>query len=181
MITEPITFTIYQGMRSGFAEQAGLRYKKIVGKESIWYISLQSNQADNIYQTSKSGPTKYGSFEGFGGATLLFELEDGTVDSVKGPWHSNSDALLADTGYDITKLTLTRGIVAKNKIITDCWKEDEYTGVLHYDEEPTLGSYHRILDIAQNFANQLNQDIYYAMVSTGGGTSGTKHPIEKHE
>jgi len=177
---EPVKFSIYQGMKSGFAEQAALKYKKIVGKESIWYVALQSNQADNIYVTSKSGPTKFGSFEGFGGATLLFELEDGTVDSVKGPWHSNSGALLADTGYDITKLTLTRGLVAKKKEFTENWKEEEYSGILHYDEEPILGTYTRILDIAQDFANQLGQDIWYAMVSKGGGTSGCKHPIKEN-
>jgi hypothetical protein len=41
-------FSIHQGIKSGQAEQAVRKYKKIVGKTGVWYVSIQENEGDNI-------------------------------------------------------------------------------------------------------------------------------------
>jgi hypothetical protein len=169
-------FSIHQGIKSGQAEQAVRKYKKIVGKTGVWYVSIQENEGDNIYYSKNNG--KYS--DGFGGSTLSFELEDGTVDHVQGPWHSNSGGLLLDTGYDATHKHLTRGIVALDLLPVkgDFWKT-QHEQVLHFDEEPVIGDYSRIEIMAQDFANKLGKPVYYAVVSTGGGHSGWKNPIKE--
>lgn len=171
---DTVTFSINGPMISGQVEQAVRTYKKIVGAKSTWYVSVQENAADNVYCTSnvrKPGERS----QGFGGATLTFKMDDGTEDQVQGPWHSSSESLFLDTMYDVRDKCLTRGICAKS-VKHDYFSGDEYSEVLHYDENPTLGEYSRIEDMAQKFANDLNCRIFYAMKSSGGGNSHFKDP-----
>lgn len=168
-----IPFSTYGPMISGQGELESRVYKKIIGKRGIWYIAIQENAADNVYFCSKEDTNS----SGFGGATLTFKMEDGTEEQAKGPWHSNSDSLFADTGYDIRDKYFTRGIVAKNhEYAKDMYQPDIYTDVLHYDDVPVLGEFHRIEKIAQEFADNLNCTIYYAVKSSGGGSSAHKKP-----
>lgn len=171
-----IPFSIYGPMISGQAELEDRIYKKVEGKRGFWYIAIQENAGDNVYFAAKnSDPNAY--FQGFGGATLTFKLEDGTEEKVKGPWHSNSGSLFDDTGYDVRDKYLTQGIIAKNREFSeDIRHGDIYTNVLHYDETAKLGKFNRIEEMAQQFANELNCEIYYAMKSSGGGSSATKLP-----
>lgn len=169
-----IEFSICQGIKSAQSEQSSKKYKKIKGKSADWYIAIQKNEGDNIYFASRSKSHS----NGFGGSSLQFELEDGTIDTVQGPWHSNSASLLEDTGYDATHKYLTQGIIA-----LDCEPHSNKNGVtlhkeiLHRDEEPVLGDYHRIDIMAQEFANKLQKEVYCAVVSMGGGSSGWKKPV----
>lgn len=165
-------FSMNGPMLCGQAEQAERIYFKFIGQKSIWYIGIQENPADNIYSTSI---VKSGRSDGFGGATMEFILNDGTKDLVQGPWHSNADSLLHDTGIDITPTRLTQGICAKG--VTGTMLEGyEYTDVLHYDESAQLGQYDRIMTIAQNLADKLQCRVYYAMKSAGGGNAHSKDP-----
>ena len=166
-----IKFSIHGPMKSGIGEQSIRTYKKIVGKSGTWLISIQDNEADNIYFASNSGKRS----DGFGGATLEFVLENGQIEEVQGPWHSNSDSLYSDTGYDVRDKHLTRGIIAKDIKRGPNW-EDEYIDVLHYDEVPVIGKYKRIEDLAQELANEHNCRVYYAMKSSGGGNAFQKNP-----
>lgn len=176
----PIEFSINQGMISGQGEQACRKYKKIQGKTRTWYVAIQENEGDNIYVTpdSRENTFEYKGFRGFGGATLSFELEDGTVDKVQGPWHSNCEALLQDTGYDVTQKYYTQGIVALdcNKTTSNDWMRTSHKEVLHYDEKPVLGSFERIRKIAQDFANNLQRSVYYAVKTRGGASSAWLDP-----
>jgi len=170
-----IEFSIHQGMKSGHAEQAILKYKKIEGKSNIWYVAIQPNEGDNVYCGSRSGKHS----DGFGGSTLDFELEDGTIDKVQGPWHSNSSALLDDTEYDVTHKHFTKGIIALDCVnvedSTD-WMKTKHFEVLHYDKEPIIGDFERIDIMAQYFANELKKSIYYAVITSGGGRSKWVNP-----
>ena len=161
-----IKFSIHQGMISGQYEQSIRKYKRLTGKKGIWYVAIQDNPADNIYFCNK----RSGYSKGFGGATLHFELEDGTKEKVQGPWHSNSDALYGDTGYDIRDKCLTQGIIAKIRKPGENY-ENIYEDVLHYDEEPVLGTFSRIRDLATELVKEHKCKLYYAVVSKGGGSS----------
>jgi hypothetical protein len=168
--TKSIRFSIHTGMMTcGQYEQSIRKYKKLIGKRGTWYIAIQQNAADNIYFSGNSANDSLG-FKGFGGAALSFELEDGTIERVTGPWHSNANSLLEDTGYDITDQYYTQGIVAKQRIY-DYLNGDEYIDVLHYDEEPILGNYERIKSIAQVLEDHHKCRMYYAIKSNGGGSS----------
>lgn len=174
-----IPFSIYGPMKSGQGELEERTYKKIKGSKGTWYVAAQENAGDNVY-FAEANPDPKAYFQGFGGATLTFRLEDGTEDQVKGPWHSNSGALFNDTGYDVRDKYFTRGIIAKNREYSVNMRDgDIYTDVLHYDEEPVLGEFDRIEKMAQNFANEHNCQVYYAMKSSGGGSSAVKQPENK--
>jgi hypothetical protein len=72
------------------------KYKMLTGKSGKrWFIAIQPNEGDNVY--CEGGPGS----DGFGGREIAFTLDSGEVVKVIGPWHSNSGALLADTGYDL--------------------------------------------------------------------------------
>jgi hypothetical protein len=174
-MTEPVLFSIHQGMKSGIGEQASHKYKKIEGKRGNWYIALQENEADNVYFSEK--PREGYHSEGFGGRVIKFELEDGTLDEAQGPWHSNANSLLNDTGYDVTHKYYTQGIIATRKeYAKKSYGPDEFYGILHYDEKPILGDFSRIEIMAQCFANKLDQEVYFSVVSQGGGSSHFKKP-----
>jgi len=166
-----IIFSIHGRMICGSAEVEERIFKKIQGKRGVWYVAIQDNPADNVYFTKNDG--KYS--EGFAGRVLPFLLEDGTIDQIQGPWHSNSDSLYEDTGYDVRNKYLTQGIIAKRRKY-DYFNGDRYTGVLHYDEEAVLGDYDRIENLAQEYANKLGVKVYYAVKTAGGGSSHMKEP-----
>jgi hypothetical protein len=174
-----VEFSIHGPMISGQHDAQIRRYKKIQGEHKTWYVSLDDNAGDHIYCTPEHCENEpgYKGFQGFGGATLRFELEDGTVDNIKGPWHSNSDALYCDTKHDIRDKHITQGIIAKERIHKDYYTSI-YKKIIHYDIEPVIGLFNRIEDIAQQYANDNDCDVYYAVRSDGGGSSGCCKPIK---
>jgi len=70
-----------------------MSFKKVVGKKATWYVTGNPKE---IYVDTGDPES-----QGFGGAICMFTLEDGTKEQVKGPWHSNSEALFKDTGLDL--------------------------------------------------------------------------------
>ena len=157
-------------MFSGQGAVMERKFKKYQGKSgNTWYLSLQDNCADNVY-VDQHNPKS----DGFGGATLTFELEDGTIDSVKGPWHSNSKAFSKDTGIDITNKHLTFVVISKER-----GQDEKYRtvmkDVLYEDEHPILGVYDRYKDIAKPFIEEAvknETNLYYYSKGTGGSSNG---------
>jgi len=88
--------------------------------------------------------------DGFGGASLNFTLEDGTIYAAKGPWKT-LDRLLADTGIDLRDKFLTRCVVGTERDY-DHSKDKYYgqaviRGVVHMEETPVLGKFERYKDV----------------------------------
>lgn len=164
-------------MKSGMSEAQNRTYHQVIGKTGkIWLYAHQVNSADNVYVEGDKGSN------GFGGATLEFKLVTGETIALKGPWHGNSDALFKDTGVDIRDRCLTQGIIAKERRDGENYFAPQiYTEVYHYDELPTVGNFNRIEDLAENIAYELNDPVYYAMISSGGGMSGLKEPFWKSQ
>jgi len=105
-------------MQSGRYEAEIRKYKKLIGKSGrIWLVAIQDNPADNIYVSAASAENQpgYKGFRGFAGRTLTFELEDGDILELQGPWATNSDALFKDTGYDIRDKYLTFGVIGLSR------------------------------------------------------------------
>lgn len=158
-----------QPVKSGFYEVSKRTFKKVETDKKIWYIPIQENVADDLHVFIK-GDGKFGSFEGYGGATLDFLLEDGTIDKVKGPWHSNPDSLLADTGIDVRDKTLTIGAIGKYRTYEDEGNKYYLEDVLYEDTDWVVGNYYRIKNMAQDFANELGIKIWYHSQTSGGAS-----------
>lgn len=162
-------------MKSGMHEAETKKFKKIETERKVWYVSAQDNSADNVYVSIK-GEKPDGCFRGFGGATLKFALEDGTVDEVTGPWHSNTEALFNDTGLDIRDRHMTFGAVGKDRVYDDDHKRCFLSDVMFEDDDWVIGSFHRIKDIAQKLADESGERVWYYSQSQGGSTTSWLDP-----
>lgn len=160
-------------MICGSAEAESRRYHTTLDPRGLrWLWSNDHNPGDHIYV--EGGPNS----NGFGGRTLTFELVDGSSVALKGPWHSNSGALFANTGVDLRDKHLTCGIVALKRTCGRLSRHepDEYDEVLHYDIEPVVGAFDRIEAIAKKEASMRHRPVFYAFVSASGGCSGQVQP-----
>lgn len=142
---------------------------KLTGKSGkTWLVADAPNGGDEVYV---QGDPSDGHFKGFGGATLHFPLVDGSKLSLAGPWKSNSQALLDDTGYDATQ---------KHSTFVVVFKKREYDknhrliarGVLYKDADWTVGAFDRGEHIALSIARDVGHTVYLYKQSQGGSSCG---------
>jgi len=165
-----------QPMLCGQSEAEERRYKKVIGKsDRIWLYAIQDNPADNIYVSGDKNS------DGFGGRTLSFTLEDGTTEELRGPWHTNSDALYGDTGVDLRNKCLTFVVISRDRksIQTERRYTTKMIDILYKDDKPTIGKFERGKIIAQKLANKLKQTIYCYSQSQGGSSNSPIEPKEE--
>lgn len=162
-------------MICGAADAEKRTYKIYMGKSGrTWLVAIQENQADNIYVSGGKHS------QGYGGRTLTFHLEPGGGKAaLVGPWHSNSGALLADTGIDVTDRYLTFGVIGLGReygTVGMGLHPITIKDVVLKDTEWTLGTYDRIEVLAQELANELGTSVVYFVKSKGGTHSGFTKP-----
>jgi len=166
------------GMISGQGEAMANKYHMHVGQSGkAWFVADRENCADHIYCTAYADWDKTG--KGFAGAHLPLILVDDTQFILKGGWHTNSDALYADTGVDVFDRYLTFGAVGLSRLVWSPENPEYDMGidqVIYADEEPKMGSFNRIKDIAQQLANEIERKVYYSVKSNGGGSCGPVNP-----
>ena len=94
----------------GSAEAESRKYYKYVGKSGkIWLVADQEDAAANIY--AEGGPNS----DGFGGRTLTFQLVNGSEIKLKGPWHTNAQALFEETGIDVRDRHYTFVVISRRR------------------------------------------------------------------
>jgi len=126
-----------------------------------WFVADIPNAADHIYVEDYHSQSS----QGFGGRTLIFELVDGEKIPIKGPWHSNSHALLGDTGIDITNKHLISGIISRDI----SWKNGQATMVdVIYSDDGIVGTFDRVSDMARQLADISKTPVHYYARSEGG-------------
>jgi len=153
-------------------------WTKVQGGGKIWLYPINiPNPGDLIHMWSPS--KSKGGFQGYGGSTLTFPMEDGSEFECKGPWHSNSEALLKATGVDLTEKHLTFVIISRGQ---------EYDGpktilknILYMDLKPMVGKFERGRELAKAFANNLGEKVYLYSKSDGGSSTGSVYPEEQEE
>lgn len=142
----------------------------------IWLVGLVPNEADHIYFCD----TKDINSQGYGGSTLQFIVvnQDGSEQtlSLKGPWHSNSDALFERTGYDCTDLYYTRCIISYGRRFI--LNEEIATDVIWYDKYERLGLYDRGKEFCKMLVNILGVPLHYFQSSRSGSSSQFIFPRE---
>jgi len=159
-----------QAMKCASTEAESLRYEKhedISG--NIWLVAKQPNAGDNVYVYCRTNQ------EGFSGRTLAFELDTGEKLFLKGPWHTNSDALFVATGVDVRDKHLTFGCVAFERIGIETMRD-----IIYIDSAPTIGPFDRIKRMAQKIANEIDETVQYYVESQGGSSMGPMKPEHKH-
>lgn len=153
-----------QPMICGSAEAEDREYTAIEGESGrIWLVADQPNAADNVYVSDPCPKS-----QGFAGRILTFKLKDGFI-RLQGPWHSNSDSLLADTGLDIRDQHLTFVVISKEREMGEHF-EAIMKGILYIDPEPMLGSFKRGELAAKRFANSTGQPVWCYSESQGGSS-----------
>jgi hypothetical protein len=163
-------------MISGIAEQQSVKYLKFDDKNKagrLWFVGDTEDAAERVY-VGFPYDTKS---QGFAGRWMDFETVDGEVVSLQGPWHSNSEALYAATGYDTRNQYRTFVVVAKER----CYSggQDYFKGILYMDDDPTLGSFYRYKEIAQRIADERGETVYYYVTSRDGSSSAPVQPTKE--
>lgn len=155
-----------------------LKYVMVVGNSGrAWFYPLLPNRGDHILVTDSKDWDKRG--DGFGGSTLKLNLNYPTYEfELRGGWHSNSSALLADTGIDLTQYHATFGVI--------CGKVIDYNGlefdeILHLDDGWVIGRIDRVECEAQYIADRDNRKVCMWRQSFGGAYSRwvTPSPVKE--
>lgn len=163
-------FNIHGAMICASAEAEARTFTKVAGKRGIWYVSTDDNAADNIYVCNSNK-------EGMAGRHLSFRLVDGHEEKVHAPWHSNSLALLADTGIDLTDKHLMSYVISLKRESTGGWySADNMIDVIEDASKPRLMSYDRPKQIAQEYADALGHNVFLSQKSSGGGCARRVEP-----
>lgn len=159
-------------MFSGAAEAAKFVYRKLMDRDGkVWLYPINSDTPAE--QVHFHDPRDLRS-DGYGGSTLNFALEDGSVYAAKGPWHSNAGGMFAATGTDIRNTHRTYGCVARRRIYKN--HIQEFHSILHADTEAVIGSFDRLKLIAQEWADKLGHPVACYRESKGGSSSGWEIP-----
>lgn len=160
-------FTIHGPMISASGDAAERKYRLYTGNAGRrWVVADQEDAAENIY--ADGGPGS----RGMAGRTLTFDLVDGGSVDFIGPWKSGPDGLFKETGVDVRNTHHTKGVVAFDIKHGKEWcSPSDYIDVQHFDEQPVIGAYDRVRQIAQEIANKSGRPVHYAFVSKGGGSA----------
>lgn len=155
---------IERSVREFYLPSESMRNKefvKYIGKSGIWLVADNiPNKADWIYFRSHEAAKS----QGFGGTSIDFNMKDGSVVTLQGPWHGNAEHLYQDAGVDVRDKYLTRIVVAE--------EYDYYSKinkVVYEEKEPVLGEFDRVEEVAK----MVGKNKWFFSFSTTG------HRIEK--
>jgi hypothetical protein len=140
-------------------------YTKIEKDGKVWlWAANRKNPADHIFVDDPSDKLSLG----YGGATIKFILEDDSVYTAKGPWHSNAEDLFKATGVDLRDKHLTYICVSVGLEFDPTNQLPVFLEVLHLDDEPTVGSFERYREIAKKYPEAK----FFYVRSAGGAQYG---------
>ena len=161
-------------MFSGRDDAAQRIYRRIDCKRGVYLVACEEACADHIYFHDPKDLKS----DGFGGATLEFKLEDGSIYSAKGPWKCSANYLLADAGVDLTDKYTTFLVIGRGMRVepSKSWQSDIWiTDVVYQDEKQVIGRFDRQKEVL----GTLQVGKYQYFMETNGGTM--RGPIESFD
>ena len=131
--------------------------------ETIQLVADQPNAGDNIYVEGGPGSC------GFDNRIINFELITGEIIKLEGPWKFNSTILFNATGIDVRNKHKTWGCIGTNWIPGPGFM-GTIIDVIYMDNNPVIGVFNRIKNLANNHAKKLGVDVYYYSQNQDGST-----------
>lgn len=164
------TFTADQlVMFSGMDMAESAKYEVHTGKSGRRWLIPVDRQDRGSYVYVEGGPNS----NGFGGSTINFSLVDGSVLSLKGPWHSNGRDMLKDTSIDVTQELFTWGCIGTSRSYSGNYQDQAMIhGLLYFDEKVTLSDLGRVRKLAKKMSDERGEILVYYECSTGGSSCG---------
>lgn len=164
-----------RGMISGIDQAEKGEYKVAIGKSGKRWLYNDDIKgcASHIYVEGEPGS------QGFGGSVISFKLLNGDVLNLRGPWHTNSHSMFADTGIDLRDRSITFGVIGTDREFVSNSMSMAISNVLYFDTEPTEGSFNRIKDLANKMAIERGQELAFYSESEGGSQCGFTHALKK--
>ena len=87
-----------------------------------------------------------GNGEGAGGRTLAYEMMDGSVEELQGPWNTNPQELLEQTGVDLTANFFSYGFVIRKEDL-EAFKKGKDVEVINETEGWITGGFNLGIDL----------------------------------
>ena len=164
-----VTFSLWGGLRSDHAPAESYRYHRYydaAGRQ--WFVADAPDAGDRICVSHVDAD--------FDVDLVTLTLTTDETVTVRGFWTSNPDALFDMTGVDVRDKCKTMGVVALGEEDFRVGVPATYTGVIHHDEVPVLGTHDRVLQIAQKAATKLGKPVYAAWKGASGGQGRYVYP-----
>lgn len=146
-------------------------FNKVESPRGIWlYPENCVDKASHVFFRDYSKKRS----EGFGGREIPFNLVDGSVCTLQGPWHSNADGMFRDTEIDLRSTHYTLGCISKVREAIPGSYESLFKEIVYLDEQPVLGLFDRVSIIAENMLINDEQvgPLYVYSESRDGSSSG---------
>jgi predicted RNase H-like nuclease (RuvC/YqgF family) len=119
--------------------------------------------------------------EGMGGRDISFKMTNKTEEIYKGPWNTNANELLEQTGIDLTKMHYSFGLVFKNRQEALAFEKGEDVEPFISDKNWTIGEF----DGGEKRMRELLDERFYVdgyqvvMVNSNGGVSIMTYKFEE--
>ena len=157
-----------------------ITFERYIGKSRrIWMVGNCDSPSSEIYAQAdpRENIKGYRGFRGYGGSTLVFRTSDNAAVQLQGPWHSNSNALYADTGIDVRDKCITFVVISELiEYIEERTNDIVMRNVLYKDEDPAIGPFDRGRLLAKEIATKLNKQVILYSESYGGSSCGPVKP-----
>ena len=158
--------------------QTNVIYTKYESDNGNYYVDHNNPYcASWVYYDRNDGKHS----NGMGGSTFAFKLANGDVDTIQGPWNTNTDALFKHTGVDLRDKHMMRYIISNNPIVGDrCMYAREYTtdDMIEMVDDPEPMNFYYPKERAKYWADKLNKSVYLYWGSLGGSSNGMIKPSE---
>ena len=152
---------------SGQAEAVSRPFKLHTARTGLRYLYNDDLPDAGAHIYVEGGPRS----QGFGGAIIPFRLVDGTILELRGPWHSNSDALFSATGVDLRSCHVSWGCIGTGR--DHKGMASIITNLLHFDPPGGIeGTFSRIEHLANSMALAHGTELAYYSESRGGSQCG---------
>lgn len=146
-----------------------LTFEKLKDESNrAWYLGVIPNRADHCYVVSGPGTKGHG-------REFRFPLSEGGFDTQVGAAKMLAPDVERSLGLDVSNQYLTQGVIGTSRGLAQSGQTILFD-VLHQDESPTLGTLSRIMDLAQDLADQRARSLFYHVFTSTGSVSSPIDP-----